>query len=344
MGKIATEQETYEIGKKGTPAGSKLCTKTRAIQLGCDVSGSYSDNQCVQIDNLKAAMNEIQISFVGQPVWMGQKIKAVFKYPITINMQFNVYGDYNGTTHNQIYSINQDWFPVGSENHPDEYTYLMGHNQPLDNITKIQWHPLEDQEGRKFEVNFLIPKLNKFNKVLSVLNESYFVFNYDTHEEITIVDDYNNKLTVPEGVNFVKANLNGSTFRVEGATFDTYEYDEAFFPDERGFFVERSSGTDGSYDIGLYKDGSFRHDLGGLTTSIPVEGTPPYYGSYFRFIEPAAYDYDIYIGAIPEGMNIKFKGDTFIQEKELVQTDWRTYSFHYSANNFNGGTIIYKRV
>ena len=343
MGKIATEQEAYSIGKKGTPVGNKLCTKSRAIQLGCDTNGSYLDNQCVQLNDLKASVNKIQISFVGTPSWMSQKIKAVFSYPITINMQFNVYGDYMGTTYNQIYSINQSWYPVGDENHPDEYTYLMGHNQPLDNITKIQWYPLEDQEGRKFEVDLLVPKLNKFNRVTSVLNESYIVFNYETHEEITIVSDFG-KLTVPKGVNFIKGILSGSTLRVEGETFDSYEYDEAFFPEERGFFVERTEGTDGSYAIGLYKDGSFSPNLGGLTTSVPIEGTSHYYGSYFRFIEPDAYDYDIYIGAIPKGMNIKFKGETFIQEKELVQADLNTYSFHYGASSFNGGTIVYKRV
>ena len=43
-------------------------------------------------------------------------------------------------------------------------------------------------------------------------------------------------------------------------------------------------------------------------------------------------------------MNIKFKGETFIQEKELVQADLNTYSFHYEASSFNGGTIVYKRV
>lgn len=55
MGKIATEQEAYSIGKKGTPAGNKLCTKSRVSVLGCKVKGSYQDNQCVQLSDLETA-------------------------------------------------------------------------------------------------------------------------------------------------------------------------------------------------------------------------------------------------------------------------------------------------
>lgn len=52
MGKIATEQEAYNIGKKGTPTYRKCCTKTRAEALGCEVSNGYKSNQLVQLTSL----------------------------------------------------------------------------------------------------------------------------------------------------------------------------------------------------------------------------------------------------------------------------------------------------
>lgn len=55
MGKIATEQEAYLFGKKGTPAGNKLCTKSRAEVLGCKVNGNYQANQCVQLSDLETS-------------------------------------------------------------------------------------------------------------------------------------------------------------------------------------------------------------------------------------------------------------------------------------------------
>lgn len=55
MGKIATEAEAYSIGKKGTPAGNKLCTKSRAKVLGCKVNGNYQANQCVQLSDLEVS-------------------------------------------------------------------------------------------------------------------------------------------------------------------------------------------------------------------------------------------------------------------------------------------------
>ena len=52
MGKIATEQEAYNIGRKGTPTSKKCCTKSRAEALGCEVSNGYKSNQLVQLTSL----------------------------------------------------------------------------------------------------------------------------------------------------------------------------------------------------------------------------------------------------------------------------------------------------
>ncbi len=50
MGKIATEQEVYNVGGKGTPITNKCCTKSRAETLGCKIKSGYSykDNQLIE--------------------------------------------------------------------------------------------------------------------------------------------------------------------------------------------------------------------------------------------------------------------------------------------------------
>lgn len=50
MGKIATEQEVYNVGGKGTPIINKCCTKSRAEVLGCKIKSGYSyqNNQLIE--------------------------------------------------------------------------------------------------------------------------------------------------------------------------------------------------------------------------------------------------------------------------------------------------------
>lgn len=62
MGKIATERDAYEIGGIGTVTEwDKCCTRTRAEQLGCEVTNDYDSNQLVQIDDLSLPEIEIPI-------------------------------------------------------------------------------------------------------------------------------------------------------------------------------------------------------------------------------------------------------------------------------------------
>lgn len=62
MGKIATEQEAYNIGSVGTPISNKCCTKARAEALGCTISGSYLSNQLVKLDDLSKLTYTISFS------------------------------------------------------------------------------------------------------------------------------------------------------------------------------------------------------------------------------------------------------------------------------------------
>lgn len=50
MGKIATEQEVYNVGVKGTLITNKCCTKSRAETLGCKIKSGYSykDKQLIE--------------------------------------------------------------------------------------------------------------------------------------------------------------------------------------------------------------------------------------------------------------------------------------------------------
>lgn len=54
MGKIATEQEAYNIGKRGIPRINEPCTKARARELGCAIKPgySYAGNDPVELEAL----------------------------------------------------------------------------------------------------------------------------------------------------------------------------------------------------------------------------------------------------------------------------------------------------
>lgn len=64
MGKIATEQEAYNIAGKGMSTTSAICcTKKRAVSIGCEVGGSYTDNQLVQTSDLSKAVEKVNINY-----------------------------------------------------------------------------------------------------------------------------------------------------------------------------------------------------------------------------------------------------------------------------------------
>ncbi len=54
MGKIATEQEAYNIGKTGIPRIDEPCTRARAEELGCAIKPgySYAGNEPVELEAL----------------------------------------------------------------------------------------------------------------------------------------------------------------------------------------------------------------------------------------------------------------------------------------------------
>ena len=55
MGKIAIEGEVYQItGESYSGSGNKCVTKSRAEEMNAKVSGSYADNQLVQIEDISS--------------------------------------------------------------------------------------------------------------------------------------------------------------------------------------------------------------------------------------------------------------------------------------------------
>lgn len=65
MGKIATEQEVYNVGQTGTPTANKCCTKQRMEALGCEgINGveNYENNRLVPQNSYKQAPYKIKFS------------------------------------------------------------------------------------------------------------------------------------------------------------------------------------------------------------------------------------------------------------------------------------------
>lgn len=59
MGKIATVREAAEIGGYDYVPIDRLVTKIEAEKYGCKVSGSYSNSQCVQVEDLSRDVKNI---------------------------------------------------------------------------------------------------------------------------------------------------------------------------------------------------------------------------------------------------------------------------------------------
>lgn len=67
MGKIATEQEVYNVGQTGTPTANKCCTKQRMEALGCTgINGveNYASNRLVPEGNYtKIVIGSFKLAF-----------------------------------------------------------------------------------------------------------------------------------------------------------------------------------------------------------------------------------------------------------------------------------------
>lgn len=108
MGKIATEQEARNIGGKGTATNNKCATKSKAQALGCNVKGSYKDNQLVQLNDLSKAYEVVRVNISWRPIGIavGDRVNAQLTFTVT-NGEHTTYARYTqatmGTTNIQLY-------------------------------------------------------------------------------------------------------------------------------------------------------------------------------------------------------------------------------------------------
>lgn len=144
MGKIATELEAYNIGGAMSIVNqNKCCTKTMAVQFGCDVSGTYLSNQLVQLAdldkkivtytatfNFSNGLNVIWGFFTGRPMQsttfkylmlsMVQTHRVTFNEGASINANKPAGGSMGklaiGAT-GYIYSYDSGWTQEGSFTH-----------------------------------------------------------------------------------------------------------------------------------------------------------------------------------------------------------------------------------
>lgn len=76
MGKIATEQDVYNIGQTGTPIANKCCTKQRMEALGCTGTNgieNYASNRLVSEGNyIKNVIGSFKL------VFLSERYKPVF--------------------------------------------------------------------------------------------------------------------------------------------------------------------------------------------------------------------------------------------------------------------------
>lgn len=104
---IATEGYAYSIGGSGSYVNNRGCTKSRATQLNCSVSGSYSNNQLVPQSALSRAS-----SGGGSSGWTTTSSYSISGY--TIYKSYGKEGVANSDTTQQFYWSSGTTVYIGS--------------------------------------------------------------------------------------------------------------------------------------------------------------------------------------------------------------------------------------
>lgn len=135
MGKIATEQEAYNIGKSGIPTSNKCCTKTRAEELGCKVSGVYESNQLVQLVHLSTNVKTHNILFKPGELTLINRLDKRFEFYVSVSIQIS--NDYS----NKISLIDiKHYADVGYSYIQTQQITTNAKNVPLDENTGVQYY------------------------------------------------------------------------------------------------------------------------------------------------------------------------------------------------------------
>lgn len=347
MGKIATEAEAFAIGEEGLISDeNKGVTKLKADALGCDVKGSYSNQQLIQKDDLSSKYNKIRISLKGEPGWMMQSFVLKTTYPIKVNIEFSFYCYYQGQPYTVPIGIYPEWTSVGGEDHPDELTWVVSKRQPIDamDLTRSWVNPTEDQDGRPYKLIVDFPKTVKLNSIGALNGKTYLCCQYPLVEDITIKSTYDESetLVIKKGTTYRELEGNMTSFEVDlGKTpyFDTYEVDPQWFPEEQGYFIRKSSSsTTGSYCVSSFDGNGRKLTDNGSVLMLPSDSSGL---QYFRLILSDWFDYDVYVGSHDVGEKIRVNG-TLYTVTQAVSIDVKsTYITSRKADQMLGQVIEY---
>lgn len=123
MGKIATEQEVYNVGQTGTPTANKCCTKQRMEALGCEgINGveNYENNRLVPQNSYKQApykikfsgMNhyatDVQVTESGGGVYLSTNDQYYYLHiPVTYNKDIRIILQINYSAHQSYINMNE---------------------------------------------------------------------------------------------------------------------------------------------------------------------------------------------------------------------------------------------
>lgn len=149
MGKIATEQEAYNIGGQSNPTQNKCCTKARAEDLGCKVSDNYEDNQLVQLNDLSKNVLDVYINIPSTDMiqYMRENQTESYSYH-TDNYTFSV--DIYGSDFTQLPS--NDGIVIGDGgdinfalNLESEYDEVLSNNRFYYNISIVLCAPINSE-------------------------------------------------------------------------------------------------------------------------------------------------------------------------------------------------------
>lgn len=347
MGKIATEAEAFAIGEEGLISDeNKGVTKLKADALGCDVKGSYSNQQLIQKDDLSSKYNKIRISLKGEPAWMVQSFVLKTTYPIKVNTEFSFYCYYQGQPYTVPIGIYPEWTSVGGEDHPDELTWVISKRQPIDtmDLTRSWINPTEDQDGRPYKLIVDFPKTVKLNAIGALNGKTYLCCQYPLVEDITIKSTYDESetLIIKKGTTYRELEGNMTSFEVDLGTtpyFDTYEVDPQWFPEEQGYFIRKSSSsTTGSYCVSSFDGNNRKLTDNGNAFMLPSDSSG---WQYFRLILSDWFDYDVYVGSHDVGEKIRVNG-TLYTVSQAVSIDVKsTYITSRKADQMLGQVIEY---
>ena len=192
---IATEAYAQSIGGASISYTSNLgCTKSRAIALGCDVAGTYTDNQLVcQKDLSKPSTTKYSLKNIskynftnvkiqaGSCIFTGDLLSGGILYTTSAPSGSSWSIIVNGNT-SSIYTV----YPAAD---PDTYSYTFNVNIPDTTITINTY----TTPNYYYEVSIRINGINENNETL-YFNDLYYpkleigVENNGVYDAITSVD------------------------------------------------------------------------------------------------------------------------------------------------------------